>query len=207
MRSDWKNIVRAAGAFVACQATYYILDAFLTAYGTSASGLGLSRETMLTAVLVGAVMMVPSLLLSARWSDRHGRKGVYITGAALLAVWAFVIFPLMSTRSILWICVALGVGKVLVAMMYGPQAAFLSELFGTRLRYSGASLAYQLGAIAGGAVAPLIATAILARYGSPFGISVYIAITCLIAIVSMMSLPETHPRAVKRHPAQYPVKN
>jgi len=202
LRSDGRKVLLAAGAFIACQATYYILDAFLTAYGTSPDGLALSRETMLVAVLLGSIVMVPALLFAARWSDRHGRKGIYIAGAVLLAIWAFAIFPLMETRSILWISVAVGIGKICIAMMYGPQAALLSELFGTRLRYSGASLAYQLGAIAGGAAAPLIATGILVEFGSTFGISIYIAVTCLITVASMLALPETHMPATRSSVAQ-----
>lgn len=192
--SDGRRIVLAAGAFIAAQVTFFILIAFLTAYGTSPEGLALPRETMLIALLISAVVMIPALLVAASWSDAHGRKGIYITGAALLGCWAFAIFPLLEMRSLPAIVIAISVGQILVAMMYGPQAAFLAELFDARLRYSGASLAYQLGAIAGGALAPLIATSILSRYGSPFGISVYIATACLITIICTARLPETNPR-------------
>lgn len=193
MRSDGRRILLAAGAFIAMQVTFFILVAFLTAYGTSPEGLDLPRETMLLALLVSAIIMIPALLVAASWSDTHGRKGIYITGAVLLGIWAFAMFPLLETRSLPAIIIAVSVGQILVAMMYGPQAAFLAELFNARLRYSGASLAYQLGAIAGGALAPLIATGILSRYGSPFGISVYIAIACLVTIVCTACLPETNP--------------
>lgn len=191
--SDGRRILLAAGAFIAAQVTFFILVAFLTAYGTSPEGLNLPRETMLLALLVSAVIMIPALFAAASWSDTHGRKGIYITGAALLGCWAFAMFPLLETRSLPAIVIAISVGQILVSMMYGPQAAFLAELFGARLRYSGASLAYQLGAIAGGALAPLIATGILSRYGSPLGISVYIAIACVITIVCTAYLPETNP--------------
>ena len=121
------------------------------------------------ACMIGAVAMAPALLISGVISDRYGRRGIYMAGAALLGLWAFAIFPLIDTGSLLWIGVAIGVGQVFVAMMYGPQAAFLAEMFSTGVRYSGASLGYQFGAIFGGALAPIIATQLLATYGSTIG--------------------------------------
>jgi metabolite-proton symporter len=191
LRTHPRQIALAAGAFLAVQVPFYILIAFVIAYGTGAAGPGVSRNTMLSGVLVGAIAMIPALLLAASWSDRHGRRGVYMTGAALLAVWSFAIFPLIDTGSFLWICVSLAVGQALVSMMYGPQAAFVAELFSTEVRYSGASLGYQLGAILGGGFAPIIATALLAEYKNTFGISVYMAIACAITIVSTWMLSET----------------
>ena len=190
LRTHPKQIALAAGAFLAVQVPFYILIAFVIAYGTGSAGPGVSRDTMLSAVLVGAVAMIPALLISAAWSDRHGRRGIYMTGAALLAAWSFAIFPLLDTGSFLWICVAIAVGQALVAMMYGPQAAFLTELFSTSVRYSGASLGYQLGAIIGGGFAPIIATALLAKYQSTTGISVYMAVACIITIISTALLSE-----------------
>ncbi len=191
LRTHPKQIALAAGAFLAVQVPFYILIAFVIAYGTGTAGPAVSRNTMLAAVLVGAVAMIPALLLAAAWSDRHGRRGVYMTGAALLAVWSFAIFPLIDTGSFLWICVSLAVGQMLVAMMYGPQAAFVAEMFSTEVRYSGASLGYQLGAILGGGFAPIIATALLAEYRDTVGISIYMAIACAITVWSTWLLGET----------------
>jgi metabolite-proton symporter len=187
-----KQIALAAGAFLSIQVTFYILVTFVIAYGTRADGLALPRTTMLTGVMVGALAMIPALLISAVISDRYGRRGVYMLGAALVGVWAFVLFPLIDTGSLLWICVAIGVGQALVAMMYGPQAAFLSEMFSTHVRYSGASLGYQLGSILGGGFAPVVATALLNEYGGTFGISVYIAAASVVTIVSTLFLKETY---------------
>jgi MFS family permease len=180
-----------SGAFLAVQVPFYILIAFVIAYGTGAAGPAVSRNTMLGAVLVGAIAMIPALLLAAAWSDRHGRRGVYMTGAALLAAWSFAVFPLIDTGSFGWICVSLAVGQVFVAMMYGPQAAFVAEMFTTDVRYSGASLGYQLGAIIGGGFAPIIATALLAEYQDTVGISIYMAIACAITLWSTWLLGET----------------
>ena len=191
LRTHPKQIALAAGAFLAVQVPFYILIAFVIAYGTGPAGPGVSRNTMLAAVLVGAVAMIPALLLAAAWSDRYGRRGVYMAGAALLAAWSFAVFPLIDTGSFLWICVALAVGQMLVAMMYGPQAAFVAEMFSTEVRYSGASLGYQLGAILGGGFAPIIATALLAEYQDTVGISIYMAIACGITLVSTWLLGET----------------
>jgi MFS family permease len=199
LRTHPKQIALVAGAFLAVQVPFYILIAFVIAYGTGAMGPHVSRSTMLAAVLVGAVVMVPSLLIAAMWSDRYGRRGIYMAGAALLAAWSFAVFPLLDTGSFLWICVSIGVGQVFVAMMYGPQAAFVSEMFSTDVRYSGASLGYQLGAILGGAFAPIIATALLAEYHSTVGISIYMAIACAITIVSIWLLQETAGSNMERH--------
>jgi metabolite-proton symporter len=187
-----KEIALAAGAFLSIQVTFYILVTFVIAYGTRADGLALPRSTMLIGVMAGAVAMVPTLLISAAISDRYGRRGIYMLGAALVGVWAFVMFPLIDTGSLLWICVAIGVGQAFVAMMYGPQAAFLSEMFSTHVRYSGASLGYQFGSILGGGFAPVIATALLDVSGGTFWISVYLAGASVVTILSTLFLKETY---------------
>ncbi len=189
-----KQIALAAGAFLAVQVTFYIMITFVIAYGSNPIGLGLPRTTMLTAVLISSVVQIPALFLAASYSDRHGRRGIYMVGAVLMGVFGFVLFPLVDTGSFLWITVAVCIGQVIIGMMYGPQAAFLAEMFSTHVRYSGASLGYQLGAILGGAMAPIIATAILAIYGSTIGISVYIAIASAITLVSVALLSETYQR-------------
>jgi metabolite-proton symporter len=187
-----RQIALAAGAFMATQVTFYILIAFVLAYGSNPAGLGLPRGTMLSAMLIGAVVMIPALLVSAAISDRYGRRGIYMSGALLLALWGFALFPLVDTGSFLWITVAVSIGQTLVAMMYGLQAAFFAEMFSTEVRYSGASLGYQLGAIVGGALAPMIATALFAESGSTLGISVYIAVACGVSLVSVWLLTETY---------------
>ena len=197
-----RQIALAAGAFMAVQVSFYILITWVIAYGTNPAGLNLPRTTMLLGVLAGAVFAIPSQILAGAISDRLGRRGIYITGAVLLGGWAFVMFPLIDTGSLLWISVAIGGGHLFVAMMYGPQAAFLAEMFSTEVRYSGASLGYQFGAIVGGALAPLIATQLLAMSGSTIWISWYIAAACAITVLSVLLLRETrgvdldthHPR-------------
>lgn len=192
LRTYPRQIALAAGAFLAVQVTFYLLISFVIAYGTNPQGLNLPRETMLLAVLLSSAFQLPVLFIASAYSDRRGRKGVYMLGAALLGIWGFAIFPLIDTGSFALICLSLCVGQLLVGMMYGPQAAFLAELFSTSVRYSGASLGYQFGAILGGAMAPIIATALLAYTGNTLGISVYILIACILTLISVHLLDETH---------------
>ncbi|MCZ6869853.1 MAG: MFS transporter [Gammaproteobacteria bacterium] len=189
-----KQIALAAGAFLGVQVTFYILITFVIAYASNPSGLGLPRTTLLTAVLISSVVQIPALFIASIYSDRHGRRGIYMLGALLLGVWGFILFPLVDTGSFLLITLAVCVGQVIIGMMYGPQAAFLAEMFSTQVRYSGASLGYQLGAILGGGMAPIIATVILAAYGSTVGISIYIAIACALTLLSVFLLEENHQR-------------
>ncbi len=187
-----KQIALAAGAFVAINANFYIFITFIIAYGTNPAVLGLSQSTMLAAVLIASVFQIPALLFFSAVSDRFGRRGIYMAGAALLGLWSFAFFPLVNTGSFVLIMVALLVGQIFLSMMYGPQAAFYSEIFSTKVRYSGASLGYQIGSIFGGALAPIIATALLARFGGSFAISVYMAALCAVTLVSVLLLTETY---------------
>ena len=196
-----RQIILAAGAFLAAQVTFYILITFVVAYTTNPDGLGLARSTILTAVLVSSFLQIPALFISASLSDKYGRRGIYMLGAALLGVWAFFLFPLIDTGSFLLITVAVCVGQILIALMYGPQAALLTELFSTHVRYSGASLGYQIGAILGGALAPIIATALYATYNSTVGISIYIAIACALTLLSVFLLSETYKADLREDPA------
>ena len=184
-----KRIALAAGAFLSIQVTFYILVAFLLAYGVQSAEM--SRDDMLTAVLIGSAIMVPIQFIFSSYSDRNGRKGVFMAGAILTALWAFAIFPLVDTGNFWLIVLAVTFGLSFLAMMYGPQAAFFTELFSTEVRYSGATLGYQLGAIAGGAFAPTIAAKLWTDFDI-FWVSVYIAIASILTLLSVMSLTETY---------------
>ena len=184
-----KRIALAAGAFLSIQVTFYILVAFLLAYGVTSAEM--SRDDMLSAVLIGSAIMVPVQFMFSSYSDRNGRKGIFMTGAILTAIWAFAIFPLVDTGNFWLIVLAVTFGLSFLAMMYGPQAAFFTELFSTEVRYSGATLGYQLGAIAGGAFAPTIAAKLWTDFDI-FWVSVYIAIASILTLLSVMSLTETY---------------
>ena len=183
------RIALAAGAFLSIQVTFYILIAFLLAYGVSSAEI--SRDDMLAAVLIASAIMVPSQFMFSLISDRHGRKGIFITGAILTGLWAYAIFPLVDTGNFYLIVLAITIGLVFVGMMYGPQAAFFTELFSTEVRYSGATLGYQFGAILGGAFAPTIAAFLWNNYGI-FWVSVYISFASLLTLFSVMALTETY---------------
>lgn len=185
-----KRIFLAAGAFLSIQVTFYILIAFIMAYGVNSPSVMLSRDTMLTAVLVAAMIMVPAQFWAAGLSDRVGRKRVYLWGAALSGIWAFALFPLVDTGNIYVVTGAIAVGLTFTGMQYGPQAAFFTELFSTEVRYSGASLGYQIGAILGGALAPTIAVMLWNTYGVAY-VSVYMAIAALATLFCVSRLSET----------------
>ena len=160
-----KRIMLAAGAFLSVQVTFYILIAFVISYGMKSPNLMLSKDLMLTAVLVAAAIMVPTQFYFSGLSDRIGRKNVYRWGAILTGAWGFALFPLIDTGNPLFICLDITVGLLFLGMQYGPQAAYFTELFSTEVRYSGASLGYQLGAIIGGALAPTIAVLLWSSFG------------------------------------------
>ena len=184
-----KRIMLAAGAFLSVQVTFYILIAFMLAYGVSSANM--ARDDMLTAVLIGCAIMVPLQFMFSSYSDRNGRKGIFILGAILSGVWAFAIFPLVDTGNFWLIVLALTLGLIFLAMMYGPQAAFFTELFSTEVRYSGATLGYQFGAIIGGAFAPTIAVKLWTDFDIIW-VSAYIAFASVLTLMSVLLLTETY---------------
>ena len=184
-----KRISLAAGAFLSVQVTFYILIAFMLAYGVTSANM--ARDDMLSAVLIASAIMVPLQFFFSAYSDKHGRKGIFMVGAILSGLWAFAIFPLVDTGNYWLIVMAISVGLIFLAMMYGPQAAFFTELFSTEVRYSGATLGYQFGAILGGAFAPTIAVKLWTDFGIIW-VSVYIAFAALLTLLSVMALTETY---------------
>ena len=185
------RISLAAGAFLSIQVTFYILVAFILAYGVQTTEL--SRNDILMAVLIGSAIMVPMQFVFSDYSDKNGRKGIFMTGAILTGVWAFALFPLIDTGSFYLVILGVSGGLMFLGMMYGPQAAFFAELFSTDVRYSGASLGYQIGAIIGGSFAPTIATLLWKNYDI-FWVSVYIAFASLASLLSVYFLTETYQK-------------
>jgi MFS family permease len=144
--------------------------------------------------MLGSLISAPALPLMAALSDRLGRRGVFMTGAVVCGLWSVPFFLLLNTGSFPLMLLAMAAGLIANNLMYGPQAALMTELFSTEFRYSGASLGYQIGAIAGGGFAPIISTALFEKYQSAMAISAYWAVLCAVAFVSVFLLSETNKR-------------
>jgi MFS family permease len=170
------------------QAPFYIFTAFVFTYGTTI--LHSSRNLLLIAVLTASVLSFFTIPYAGYLSDRIGRKRMYLIGAATMGVFGFVYFALLDTMVPGWIFLAIMLSLVPHDMMYGPQAALIAECFTGRLRYSGASLGYQLASVIAGGPAPLIATALFAAYKSGYAIAVYILVCALISLISAAFVPD-----------------
>lgn len=185
-----RNILIAMGARVGDNMLFYIFSVFVLTYVTEE--LGLPESTALIGVMIGASIEFFLIPFFGALSDRIGRRPVYMGGAVFCMLFAFPYFWLLDTGTpaLIWlaISVSLFIGH---AAMYAPQASFLSELFGTRVRYSGASIGYQLAPIVGGGIAPFIAVALLAATGSYWPIAVYMIGMAAITVVSVYLATET----------------
>jgi MFS family permease len=189
LRLHRREVLIAMGARMGENVSYYVITAFILVYLTGP--LGLSKSYGLNAVLIASVVHFVSIPLWGALSDRVGRRAVYLFGAVGVGVWIFLFFTLLDTRSFGAIVLATSVGLLLHGAMYGPQAAFFSELFGTRVRYSGASVGYQLASTVAGALAPLIATALLQRFDSTVPVALYVGFACLLSVIAVVVAKET----------------
>jgi MFS family permease len=182
IRLHWREILLSAFARMAEQAPFYIFTAFVFSYGTGV--LKVSREFLLEAVLVASLVSFVSIPLFGHISDRIGRKRMYMIGAATCGVFGFIYFGMLDTGIYALIFLAIVLSLIPHDMMYGPQAALIAESFPGRLRYSGASLGYQLASIIAGGPAPLIATWLFGRYHSGYVVAGYIAACAIITLIA-----------------------
>ncbi len=195
LKGHGTDVLLAGGAALANNTCFYIAITYAVAYGTAT--VGVSQQTMLGAVMIGSVVMVPALIACGRLSDTFGRRGIFMVGAALAGMWAFALFPLIEHGSMTSIATAITVELILLSLIYGPQAALFAEIFPVEVRYSGTSVGYQIGAVFGGGFAPIIATALFQRFQSSFPIAVYIAAMCAATLVSIGILAARASRAVR----------
>jgi MFS family permease len=189
LRERPKALALGAGLRLGENISYYILTVFSLTYLVDVSKE--SRSLALNALLIGAAVQFFAIPLLALLSDRIGRRPVYALGAFGLALWSFVVFGLLGSGNNASIVLALVVGLVLHGAMYGPQAAFITELFPTRIRYSGVSIAYQLTSIVAGSLAPIIALWLYKQYGSATPVAIYVAAACVISGISALLARET----------------
>ncbi len=183
-----KQIILSALARMAEQAPAYIYFSFIFVYGRDV--LHNSRDFLLSAVLVAAAVDLIGIPIFGHLSDRIGRKRMYMIGAIATGAYALIYFPLLNSGVPSLIFLAIVLSLVPHSMMYGPQGALIAECFTPRLRYSGASLGYQLASIIAGGPAPLIATALLAAYGSGYPIGGYIFLCAVVSVVATLFMPD-----------------
>lgn len=183
-----RELVLAAVSFIANTAIGYVFLAYLLSYGTQVLKVG--RNLMLIVVIVGSVSWLVSIVASAIWSDRIGRKPVYLVGSVMLVVWSVPFFLLLDTRAPVWMLVAVILLTIGLGASYGPQSALFAGMFEPRFRYSGASISYAAGAVLGGGFAPMIATALYAATGTSLSVSAYMVLVALISLVAVVLIRE-----------------
>jgi MFS family permease len=193
------QIILAALARTGQMASVYIYLAFVFVYGTQA--LHTSRDFLLLAVVTAGLVSLVTIPLAGHLSDRFGRKRIYLIGSAFTGVFAFIYFAMLNTAVRFWIFLGIVLSFVPHDLMFGPQAALIAECFTPRLRYSGASIGFQLASVIAGGPAPLIATALLAATGSGYMIAAYIAFCAIVSIVATIMMPDYTNRDISQERA------
>ncbi len=191
IRAYPREVLIAMGMRMAENISYYIFTVISITYVTTY--LGAEKSVILRALLIGAAIQFVAIPLIGLLSDRVGRRPLYMFGAVGVGVWTFVFFSLLDSKSPSLILFAVVVGLILHTFMYAPQAAFFSELFGTSVRYTGASVGYQLASIFAGALAPIIALKLLGdvEVGNTTAVGIYVAIASAITVVAVVFAKET----------------
>jgi MFS family permease len=194
LRDYWRNLLIAGCVRIGSDVVYGLLAVFTLTYVTQK--LGMSRTLALTAVLIGAGLHAVSVPMLAALSDRVGRRTVYGLGALASAVGSFALFSLFDTKSPAIIIATVSVGMVFQAAMFGPQGAFITEQFPTRVRYTGSSLAYTFAGILGGGFAPLIFATLLREYPDTYAIPAYVTGSLIVTLIALFAATEKAGREI-----------
>ena len=192
LRRHWREVVLTALVRTGQQTPFYIFTTYVLTYATQT--LKLDRGTVLNFVMIQALMSLVTIPLFGHLSDVIGRRRVTAIGCVAMMVWPFAYFWLLDTRSLGLVFLAILLGLPIQDLQYGPQAALIAESFPARLRYSGASLGYQLASITAGGPAPIVAIWLFTRYGSSSAIAAYVSITAMISLVALWLLPDYSSR-------------
>ncbi|MEU4353662.1 MFS transporter [Streptomyces virginiae] len=195
-RTNWRGVLTAIGTRLGENISYYVITAFLLVYVTS--HLGLPKSDGLNAVLIGSAVHFAAIPAWGALSDRIGRRPVTLIGSVGMIGWAFAFFAMLDSKSFPVIVAAVTVGLLLHGAMYGPQAAFISEMFATEVRYSGASMGSQLASVIGGALAPIVAVALLKDYDSSVPVSIYLGAAAAVTTLTVLVAKETRGRSLAR---------
>lgn len=189
LTQHWRQVLIAIGSRIGSDVTFYIFNILVLVYGTVQ--LGQSRQLLLNAVLLGAAAQAVSIPIWAAMSDRIGRRPVLIIGAVGAGAWVFAFFPLLgsSTTALVWLAPI--VGNFFIGAMWAPLAAFVPELFPTRVRYTGAGLGFQTAGVFGGALAPLISTYLVKVFDSWVPVAIYLVAMLTLLVVCVLAAKET----------------
>lgn len=192
-----REVLVAMGMRLAENISYYIFTVVSITYVTTY--LELDKGDILRALLIGAAIQFVWVPIVGALSDRVGRRPLYLIGAVGVGVWTFLFFDLLDSGSPTKFVLAVVVGLLLHSLMYGPQAALFSELFGTSVRYTGASVGYQLASIIAGALAPIIALRLLGDVGdgNTYAVAIYVAIASVLTIVAVIAAQETKASSLR----------
>jgi len=184
LRHHWRQLLIAGGVRAGPDVMYSLLAVFLLSYITTT--LGMSRTLAVTALTIGAAFNAALILFAGVLSDRFGRRAVYGAGALVAIAWLWVLFPLLDSKSEFAIIAAIVSGLCIHAFMYGPQGAFIAEQFPTQVRYAGASLAYTLGGVFAGGLAPLAFQALYRRFETPTVVAIYTTAALLLTVAVLL---------------------
>lgn len=195
VRENWRRILLAAGAHLGVNANMFILFTFLLSYASepAPNGLGLARSSLVNGSLIGIAAHAVAIVISCRLTDRLGRKPVMLVGAVACFVYAYFLFVLVDTGRMGVVVGAMAVGFFLTGILYGPILTYFTELFSPQLRYSGVGLGYQLGAVLGGGLSPMVANRLVAITGTSMSVSFYLMALLAVTIACLIALPETAP--------------
>jgi MFS family permease len=194
LRDHRATVLLAGGSFAVHLATFYILITGMLDYTTR--DLGMEKSSVLVVTMIVAAVQLVTIPLAARISDRVGRLRVYTIGVVGLLVWAIPLFLLVDTATVAGLATAQLVGATFLSCIYGPQAALFAELFDAEVRYTGASLGYQVASVVGGGLAPFIMVLLLETTGSSLAVPAYIMVLARVALPYIAALRKrTRPAA------------